>query len=224
MSGKRFVLLVLSLLLCFSGNTHAILIDFEGVATSGSQTTENNSTLTFNGFNVFIPHGHIEGRPFNQPPRADSGSDWLLYDHGLNGVNNQQDTTNMPFVITEENGNPFSIQRFQVSESVDFLTPNTVLTVSGHYQSGGTVSTTFTTDNAFGFETIRFPPDWQNLESVEFVDRISDFKDGKLGFDNILVNEPNPTPPAAIPEPATLLLFGMGLVGFSGFILKRKMK
>ena len=182
------------------GAVHAAVIDMEGIAAANTQTTEDGTTQTFAGFDVFVPHGHYEGIGFQQPsPRPSNGTDWLLYDHFSNVLN-------QAFVVTQAGGGAFSLQSVDVSEwDIGFSRGNT-LTVSGALQGGGTISTTFTTDQSFGFETFVFSNAWTNLLSVSFVDLNPDTGFGKLGFDNIVVNQP-----LAVPEPMTLTLLGLGV-------------
>ena len=53
--------------LAFAGSANAALIDFEGIAPAFSQTTDDGTTNTFNGFDVLVPHGHYQGLGFLQP-------------------------------------------------------------------------------------------------------------------------------------------------------------
>ena len=43
---------------------------------------------------------------------------------------------------------------------------------------------------------------------------------GDVYFDNILLTDSNGSSP--VPEPASMLLFGMGILGFAGFRKKKK--
>lgn len=214
-----------------AGVSHALIanIDFEGVATPNMQTHHYDPALpiagfipvipelrshiqSFDGFDVTISHGHIEGRPFKQPPRPDSGSDWFLFDHGANGINNLHFSTNIPWTITRSDNLPFAISGFRTSEWSNVFTTGTMLNVVGEYHGGGSISTNFFTDNVFGFEQMNFPSiGWSNLRRVSFLDPISDFRTGKLGFDDIQMN--------VVPETETGI---MVLLGVLLLILSRK--
>ena len=96
--------------LTFAGSANAALIGFEGIAAAGTQTTDNGTTNTFNGFDVFVPHGHDQGLGFLQPdPRPGSGSDWLAHNHF--GA-----TANQPVEITVSGGGIFAVTSIDTSE------------------------------------------------------------------------------------------------------------
>ena len=174
----------------------AVVIDFEGVTTG--QTTETNSTMTFNGFDVFVPHGHYEDAAFRATLAG--GTDYLLVDHFSTWVD-------LGFDISANDGSAFSLQSIEVGEWFDFGRSYD-LTVTGQLAGGGTITTIFTTDATQGWETLLFSGAWTNLLSVNFTDFVgpNGTSFGQLAFDNIVVNEA-----VAVPEPAPLALLGLGL-------------
>ena len=187
-------MLTLFSLLSFT-TASATVIDFEDIITSG-QTTENDSTRTLNNFDVFVSHGHYEDVTL----RGLGGTDYLLVDHiGA--------AANLGFDISANNVNTFSLNSIDVANWSSEIP--IILTVTGQISGGDTISTNFTTDGIFGFETFSFSNSWVNLLSVNFTDFTgpNNTAFGQLVFDNIIVNETS----SQIPEPPIFALLGLGL-------------
>ncbi len=199
----------------FAGSANAVVIGFEGIATAGFQTTELNSTRTFSGFDVLVPHGHYQGRPFLQPPRPDSGSDWLLHDHATNLSPNQ------PVEITVSGGGVFNFTSIRASEWENTFALGQTMTLTGHFSGGGTIVANLVTDNAFGFETF-VVAGFIGITQLDIIGSSATQGScggfavcGSLGYDDIVVN--------AIPLPPALLLYGTGLTVL-GFMMRRRRK
>jgi len=186
------IMVITCLISMVSTITHAAVITFEGLTNSWAPYTYTTPTApqTLSGFDIAFLHAHYEDSSY----RSDlPGSDYLMMD------------SNYSFDITANNGSPFSIQSFQVSEFRPQTTRQRDIVVSGQLLGGGIVNTTFTTDNFFGFETLNFDSSWTNLTSVHFSESV-----GVLAYDNFTLNE--------VPEPMTLTLLALG----TGLISRRK--
>ena len=85
------------------------------------------------------------------------------------------------------------------------------VTFIGTLVGGGTVTQTFSV-TAFGFHTFVFNSSFTNLLSVSWHQGTDDFNAHQ--FDNIVVS--------SVPEPASMVLLGSGLIGIATRLRKRK--
>ena len=77
------------------------------------------------------------------------------------------------------------------------------INVSAMLSGGGIISTVFTLDNTFGFETLTFDASWTNLASVSFQNA-----SGRIAYDNIVVDAPT-----VVSAPGPLAILGLGILG-----------
>jgi len=180
---------------CLSvSSANAIVLDMEGIAPSGGATTESTSR-NMSGFNLYTGHGHYwdSAEPGVGSYRPDNGTDYFLHDN-----------PNL-MTLTKIGGGAFSIQSFDVSEWDSSHTRGNSVNVEGLISGGGSISTVFTTDNSFAFETFSFGAGWTNLASVTFQNA-----NGRMAYDNIVVDAPT-----AVSEPGALAILGLGLAGLA---------
>ena len=89
----------------------------------------------------------------------------------------------------------------------------TVFTFTGHFSFGGSIVQDVTLDDIFGMEQFNFSG-FENLSHVTFDIGANDIG---IQLDNIVLSSPSP-----IPEPTTMLLFGVGLMGLAGVSRRKK--
>lgn len=90
---------------------------------------------------------------------------------------------------------------------------------NGFDSSDQMVATNSITLNSPEWVTFSFSNEFRNLKYVTWTQA------GKYHvFDNIVINKDTETPATAVPEPATLLLFGAGMVGLAGLRVRGKKK
>lgn len=187
-----------------AGAASATIVDFEGVAVANTQTTEDSTNHVFNGFNVFVPHGHYQGLGFLQPnPRPSNGSDWLLHDH-FSG------TLGAPVVVTQVGGGAFSVQSIDAAEWDNGFAKGQTLTMTGHLSGGGTVVLNFVTDQLNGFETFNVVG-MDDIVQLDILGSTNGTNFGTLGYDNLVVGAPGGG--GGVPEPLSLGLVGVALLG-----------
>tara|TARA_R110002126_G_scaffold52897_35_gene143498 strand:- start:676 stop:1311 length:636 start_codon:yes stop_codon:yes gene_type:complete len=171
---------------------NATVLDMEGFAPPANATTESTSR-NMNGFNLYTGHGHYIDSAHGSVGSAfpDNGTDFLLHDN------------NGPIILTKIGGGAFSIQSFDASERhLSFATGETI-NVSATLFGGGGISTAFTLDDTFGFETLTFDASWTNLASVTFQNA-----NGHIAYDNIVVDAP-----VVVSAPGPLAILGLGILG-----------
>jgi hypothetical protein len=185
---KKILCLVAGLLF---GTANATIIDFEGFAPSNSYTTFNNNSHIEDGFRISIPHGHIISSGFNpngyNNHSVQNGTDWLMLDSTLSNI------------LTANDNSLFSMQSF------DFMgySGSGIGNVIGTFSDNSTIQASVAYNSTQS--TFALSSDWTGLKSVTFT--ANGF--GARALDNIVLNTVD------VPEPASILLLGLGLVGLS---------
>ncbi len=180
-------------------NANATLLDFEGIAPSGSFTTYNTFTLSHNGFDITFFHGHIIDSSylpnFYNNHNATNGTDWLMHD-----------TTGI-LRLEEGGGAAFSLSSLLYQS---YSNGNSNVTITGYFSGGGSILDSITMIP--GWQTKIFSASWSNLDYVTFQGSTPNNT-----FDDIVLNAAQ----TRIPEPATIALLGLGLAGL-GFARRKK--
>ena len=195
-------------MLLVAGPANAVIIGFEGVVPPSSSVvpatpySEAGFTLT----NSLAP-APIEGIFGVASGTNNSGSAIFGWCGGcLDGL---------ILTLSADSGAPFSLLSFEAANlNPGAFVPGMAIQVTGNLASGGTVVQTFFLIQDI-FTLFTLDPGFVGLSSVEFLG--TPFPTDNFAFDNLEVVFTT----AAVSEPATLALFGLGLAGF-GFMRRKR--
>lgn len=175
----------------------ATLIDFEGVAPASSQYPVGNNYME-DGYNFYNPRNFDDAAIIGQPGQNTSGSDYYTWN---------SPAANNPITLTNILGDYFNLSSLDVGTKYAILGS---FDITGFFSNG--TNTTYSVIDVSSFQNIGL--NWLSLTKVEF-----SYVSGDFGaIDNLVVDA------APIPEPATMLLFGTGLVGLAGTRIRKKKK
>jgi PEP-CTERM motif len=199
---RRLLALVALVLAGSIGNAQATTITFEDHAVAPGTALPQTGDLTSGGFFFDNPAGNGY-QLANNSAAIDNGSSYLV----TQGTPSQ--TT-----FSQIGGAPFALTSIDYAEwQVDiggFPPSAHTITVTGNKVGGTSVSATLSLDGIFNgpgpdFQTFAFGSQWTNLSSVVLLGTGATF--GNLNYfaiDNVVVDI------AAVPEPGTLSLLGLG--------------
>ncbi|MDA9856660.1 PEP-CTERM sorting domain-containing protein [Rubripirellula sp.] len=189
----------MAVLFATAGRSEAGIITFESFANAGTDYDSYASPFDVDGYR-FTGNG--------------VGNDYLIHQTGSTDFAGS--TALAPFrddthTFQRIDGSPFSLVSFDYAETYRVFGAGSV-TFTGIFAGGGSINKVVTNDGIFGFETATFAG-FNNLSSVSFSFGGSD--DVRFQLDNINVNV------AAVPEPSSLAMFGIG-AGVMGLVSIRR--
>lgn len=186
-----------------STSSLAALVDFEDLAVApGGNSIAGDRVSTGFSFDSSADHTHLSNNAFE----GNSGSTFLVMDD-FNGANT--------LTVARVGGGAFSLISVDLGEWNPAGGLASQITLTGQVLGGGSVQTILALDGVVSvggsnnFETFSLGSAWSNLVSVTF-DATAGTGSHYWAIDNLLTGDGN-----AVPEPTTLALVGLGMLGLA---------